>query len=143
MTKLEPRKPRGIGTDGRPLEATVQNEIRAAFDALPWVQCWRNNTGKLRDGNGRLVTYGLATGSSDLIGIVLRHACCCRFPGTCLGVPVGRFYALEVKRPGEKPTDDQLRFLDVVRAMGGAAAWCDNAADAVAFIHRARDGGDR
>lgn len=34
----------------------------------------------------------------------------------------GRYFALEVKRPGEKPTAEQLAFLDEVRAGGGIAA---------------------
>ena len=34
----------------------------------------------------------------------------------------GRYFALEVKRPGETATDEQARFLDVVRAGGGIAA---------------------
>lgn len=34
----------------------------------------------------------------------------------------GKYFALEIKRPGEKPTDEQLAFLDAVRAGGGIAA---------------------
>lgn len=34
----------------------------------------------------------------------------------------GRYFALEVKLVGEKATDEQLRFLDAVRAGGGIAA---------------------
>ncbi len=34
----------------------------------------------------------------------------------------GRFFALEVKRPGGKPTREQLEFLDATRAVGGIAA---------------------
>lgn len=34
----------------------------------------------------------------------------------------GRYFALEVKRAGEKATDEQSRFLDAVRAGGGIAA---------------------
>jgi hypothetical protein len=33
------------------------------------VRLWRNNVGALRDERGRLVTYGLCKGSSDLIGL--------------------------------------------------------------------------
>ena len=34
----------------------------------------------------------------------------------------GRYFALEVKRAGDKATDEQSRFLDAVRAGGGIAA---------------------
>lgn len=34
----------------------------------------------------------------------------------------GRFFALEVKRPGGKPTREQLEFLDATRAVGGIGA---------------------
>jgi hypothetical protein len=34
----------------------------------------------------------------------------------------GRYFALEVKRPGEQPTDEQVKFLDAVKAGGGIAA---------------------
>ena len=34
----------------------------------------------------------------------------------------GKYFALEVKRPGEKPTAEQLAFLEEVRAGGGIAA---------------------
>jgi len=37
-------------------------------------------------------------------------------------LPDGRYFALEVKRPGEKATPEQQAFLDVVRAGGGRAA---------------------
>ena len=37
-------------------------------------------------------------------------------------LPGGRYFALEVKRPGEEATPEQARFLDVVRAGGGIAA---------------------
>ena len=36
--------------------------------------------------------------------------------------PDGRYFALEVKRPGEKPTPEQLAFLAAVRENGGIAA---------------------
>ncbi len=37
-------------------------------------------------------------------------------------LPDGRYFALEVKRPGEKATPEQQAFLAVVRAGGGIAA---------------------
>lgn len=41
----------------------------------------------------------------------------------------GRFVAIEVKRPGKKPSDLQERFLDAVNTIGGLAFWADNLQD--------------
>ena len=38
----------------------------------------------------------------------------------------GRFVAIEVKRPGKKPSDLQERFLDAVNTIGGLAFWADS-----------------
>lgn len=70
---------------------------------------WRNNTGALKDHKGRLVHFGLCSGSSDLIGIYK-----------------GRFLAIEVKRPGKTPTDAQDHFIEFVNNAGGIAFWVDD-----------------
>jgi len=54
----------------------------------------------------RLKGLGVLPGVSD---IILLHA--------------GRFYALEVKAPGNVPTEAQLEFIHRVEAAGGYAAW--------------------
>ena len=41
----------------------------------------------------------------------------------------GRFVAIEVKRPGKKPSDLQERFLDAINTIGGLAFWADNLQD--------------
>ena len=38
----------------------------------------------------------------------------------------GRFVAIEVKRPGKKPSDLQESFLDAVNTIGGFAFWADS-----------------
>lgn len=42
-----------------------------------------------------------------------------------------RFYALELKAPGKKPTADQHRFLQDVTLAGGTADWADSADAAI------------
>lgn len=64
---------------------------------------FRNNVGTLQDIRGQYVRYGLCIGSADLIGWL--HG--------------GRFLAVEVKRPGGKPTKEQAAFLAAVNASGG------------------------
>ena len=41
----------------------------------------------------------------------------------------GRFVAIEVKRPGNKPTAVQLQFITAVNNIGGLAFWADNLQD--------------
>ena len=38
----------------------------------------------------------------------------------------GRFVAIEVKRPGQKPTPIQEAFLESITKKGGVAFWSDN-----------------
>lgn len=45
--------------------------------------------------------------------------------------PRARLHALELKRQGEQPTDEQIAFLEEVRAAGGQAAWVDNYREAI------------
>lgn len=73
------------------------------------VRLWRNNVGLLTNDAGDKIRVGLCRGSSDLIG-------CYR----------GRFTAVEIKRPGQKPTTEQLAFINMVVQDGGIAFWCDS-----------------
>lgn len=38
----------------------------------------------------------------------------------------GRFVAIEVKRPGQKPKPIQVAFLEAINKKGGLAFWSDN-----------------
>lgn len=110
----------------RRTETTVQSEIRHALALIPGVIVWRNNTGALRDETGRLVTYGLADGSSDLIA--------CAW---------GRFVAIEVKReqPRGKPSAHlvtQLAFIAQVERAGGVGGIAWDVPSAMAILMRAK-----
>ena len=41
----------------------------------------------------------------------------------------GRFVAIEVKRPGNKPTSVQMQFINAINSIGGLAFWADNLQD--------------
>ena len=41
----------------------------------------------------------------------------------------GRFVAIEVKRPGKKPTQLQENFIKAVNTVGGLGFWADNLED--------------
>lgn len=80
------------------------------------MRIFRNNTGKLQNSDGVWVAYGLCVGSSDVIGWT---------PVTITPEMVGRelavFTALECKAGRNTTTEEQGRFLAVVKAAGGIA----------------------
>jgi hypothetical protein len=104
-------------------ESVIQAQIRKAIGALPHVRLWRNNTGQLKDRFGHTVIYGLAIGSSDLIGIVAPH---------------GRLIAIEVKSKTGKVTPEQEAFMEIVRRFGGVAGVARSFEDAMALVEEAR-----
>ena len=119
-----------------PLEGVVLAEIRLDLGREPDLVLFRNAIayGEFLDertGERRAVRAGLPTGSSDLIGILT-------IP-TNIGL-VGRFFALEVKRPGRKPDPHQEQFLELVRKRGGFGGWADSVEAARACLTRARKG---
>lgn len=81
---------------------------------------FRNNVGVAKTDTGSVIRFGLAVGSSDLIGWTL----------------TGKFLAIEVKRPGKNPTKEQQNFLDAVTKAGGVAGVARCVEDAVEIIHR-------
>jgi hypothetical protein len=88
-----------------------------ALNSRPGCRFWRNNVGSLEWAPGKRLNYGLGVGSADLIGIVS-----------------GRFVALEVKRPGEKQSVDQVRWGKCVGDCGGAYAVVHSVAEALEYV---------
>ena len=68
--------------------------------------------------NARMMRFGLAVGSSDIIGIA----------------PCGRFLAVEIKTSKGRATKEQLRFIDAVNSAGGIAGVCKSADEALNLI---------
>ena len=79
---------------------------------------FRNNVGVLKNAAGIPIRFGLAVGSSDLIGIA----------------PGGRFLAVEIKTSKGRATPEQLRFIEAVRARGGIAGIARSPAEALALL---------
>lgn len=77
----------------------------------------RSNAGIYFDSQGNRITIGFP-GLSDLIGCT----------------PEGRFFALEVKLPGEKPRPNQLNFLNAMRQYGAIADWCTSVEEAIKIL---------
>jgi hypothetical protein len=107
-------------------EKTLMKRIRAALnDVMSGVRLWRNNIGV---DVTRGVRYGLAIGSGDLIGVVV------------LPSGIGRFLSLEVKRPEcrNEVGDDQRRWQEIVRGLGGIAEVVTSIEEAEAAVALAR-----
>lgn len=89
--------------------------LRACLDLLRLrsIFAWRNNNAGVNrtDKGGRQFwTHTGLKGISDILGVL----------------PDGRFLAIEVKRPGERPTREQVEFIESVRDNNGAACWVDS-----------------
>ena len=108
-------------------ETDIQRRIQVA---LSWgdARMFRNNVGNGWQGtvvnkvgdtvtlrNARRIQFGLAPGSSDLIGIqkfVITPA--------MLGLDIGVFTAIEVKNE-TRATPEQHRFIETIQELGGIA----------------------
>lgn len=95
-------------------EQAIQNDIRLELGHGD-TRLFRNNTGCLRNDRGRIVCFGLAKGSSDLVGWKTIE-----ITPEMVGHTVAVFAAIEVKDKG-RPTSEQRRFVSAVQAAGGLA----------------------
>lgn len=95
-------------------ESSILNDCLIALSEAGCT-VWRNNTGVLKDANGRPIKFGLCVGSSDIIGMSAD----------------GFFLAVECKTLTGKASADQERFMSRVRARGGRAGIARTAAQAV------------
>ena len=93
--------------------------MRKIIVALSEKGCFvlRSNAGVYFDSNGNRVTVGFP-GLSDLIGCT----------------PNGRFFALEIKMPGEKPRQNQLDFIEAMKKSGAIAGWCTSIPEALNIV---------
>ena len=98
-------------------EGDIQRLIMLALSEAGCL-IFRNNVGVLKNAAGIPIRFGLAIGSSDLIGIA----------------PGGRFLAVEIKTEKGKATPEQLRFIEAVRARGGIAGIARSPAEALALL---------
>lgn len=88
-------------------ETPLMREIMLAASAAGH-RLWRNNVGVLQDARGQWIRFGLATGSSDLIGIQRNS---------------GKFLSIEVKPgPRSRWRPEQVAWLNLIDGMGGIAA---------------------
>ena len=105
-------------------EQTIQQEIRIACSNGD-TRLFRNNTGTLRDANGRPVQFGLCKGSADLIGwkrVTVTE--------DMVGSTVAVFLSIEVKTATGRLRPEQQQWLDAVQAAGGIAGVARSVEDA-------------
>ncbi len=106
-------------------EQQIQQEIRLAVSKGD-TRLFRNNTGTLRDANGRPVNFGLCKGSADLIG--WRTV---TITPEMVGQQVAVFTSIEVKTATGKLRPEQQQWLDAVQAAGGIAGVARSVEDAL------------
>lgn len=105
-------------------EQALQQRIRLAL-SRGVTRLWRNNTGMLRDQQGRPVRFGLCPGSADLIGYTTVTV-----TPDMVGQRLAVFTAVEVKTATGRPTTEQAAFLDHIRQAGGRAGIARSVSDA-------------
>lgn len=107
-------------------ETDLQQRIRLALGTRPDARLFRNQVGSLPDPRtGRLVTFGLARGSADLIGwrtIVVTP--------DMVGQQLAVFTSIEVKTPTGRVRPEQHAWQRTVSAAGGIAGIARSIQDA-------------
>ena len=97
-------------------ETDISRGIRETLARLG-VIVWRNQAGTMQGGRVHLAPKG----TPDLIGVL----------------PGGRFLGLEVKRPGQKPTEVQLQWQRDLIAKGAVCAVVTSVQEAVDVVRTA------
>jgi hypothetical protein len=111
-----------------PSEQQIQQHIRIACSNGD-TRLFRNNTGTLKDANGRPVQFGLCKGSADLIGWK-RITVTPDMVGSTMAV----FLSIEVKTATGRLRPEQQQWLDAVQAAGGIAGVARNVEDAATLL---------
>ena len=104
------------------IEQDLLNRTLAAVGVLPGVLAWRNNTGALKDINGRLVRFG-CKGSPDVLVIA-----------------AGRFIGIELKTRTGRQHPDQVTWQRACEAAGGVYVLARDVETALGAVRSALGG---
>lgn len=105
-------------------EADVNRAIASWARASADVILWRNSRGVAELPNGARITYGVGPNSAaDWIGYQIVQV-----TPEMVGKRLAIFLAIEAKRQGADPTDDQYKFLSQIQFDGGISG-CARSAD--------------
>ena len=118
-----------------PSEQTIQQHIRLAC-SIGTCRLFRNNTGTLRDINGRPVSFGLCKGSADLIGWTTRT-----ITPKMVGQQIAVFTSIEVKSSSGRVKPEQQQWLNAVQAAGGIAGVARSVGEAMDLLSITTDQG--
>ena len=119
---------------GMASEQTIQQEIRIACSNGD-TRLFRNNTGTLKDANGRPVQFGLCKGSADLIGWKR-----VTITPEMVGTQVAVFASIEVKTATGRLRPEQQQWMDAVQAAGGIAGVARSVSDAETLLRDVAQG---
>lgn len=109
-------------------EQTIQQHIRLTCSTGA-TRLFRNNTGTLRDINGRPVSFGLCKGSADLIGWTTRTV-----TQDMVGQQIAVFTSIEVKAATGRIRPEQQQWLNAVQAAGGIAGVARSVGEAMDLL---------
>ena len=111
-------------------ETVLQQNIRLALGQHSDLRLFRNETGKLPDPRtGRWVQFGLAKGSSDLIGFKT-----IKITPEMIGQEVAQFVSIEIKTERGKLTEVQQNWLQKVHDSGGIVGVARSIQDALKIV---------
>ena len=111
-------------------ETKLQQEIRLALGTIPSLRLFRNQVGQLPDPRtGRYVQFGLAKGSSDLVGFKT-----IKITPEMIGQEVAQFVSIEIKTECGKLTEVQQNWLQKVHDSGGIVGVARSIQDALKIV---------
>ena len=111
-------------------ETKLQQEIRLALGTIPSLRLFRNQVGQLPDPRtGRYVQFGLAKGSSDLVGFKT-----IKITPEMIGQEVAQFVSIEIKTERGKLTEVQQNWLQKVHDSGGIVGVARSIQDAFKIV---------
>ena len=112
-------------------ETKLQQEIRLALGTIPSLRLFRNQVGQLPDPRtGRYVQFGLAKGSSDLVGFKT-----IKITPEMIGQEVAQFVSIEIKTERGKLTEVQQNWLQKVHDSGGIVGVARSIQDALNIVN--------
>ena len=133
------------------IEQDVTNDVRKWLGETSDVRLMRNNVGELRTvvrmrpdlgpniaEVGRPVTYGLGTGSPDLVGHLAVEVMPWGVSEDMESRVIARSMAIELKAPGKRPSPDQVAWMNVRRQQGWAIGWSDSLDGVIEIVEKAR-----
>jgi hypothetical protein len=91
----------------------------------------RNNCGQCKTTDGRVIRYGVGNpGGADLIGLTA-----VTITPDMVGQRLAVFTAIEVKTPTGRISEQQQRFIAMVKGFGGIAGIARSVDDAAKLLH--------